>query len=98
MAPPAQADPQPKLAKPGSTPGSSTTFSGASRLTPSGSADVLRVFAGIWTTETEKRVQGRLENVLDFAAARRWREATNPARWRGHLGKLLPRTLQPFVG
>jgi hypothetical protein len=32
--------------------------------------DVLEVLSGIWTTTTEtaKRVQGRLENVLDFAA------------------------------
>jgi len=38
-----------------------------------------------------KRVQGRIENVLDFAAARTWRDPVNPARWRGHLDKLLPR-------
>lgn len=58
-----------------------------------GTEEVLRVLSPIWTTKTEtaKRVQGRLENVLDFAAARKWRDPMNPARWRGHLDKLLPR-------
>jgi integrase len=28
--------------------------------------------------------------VLDFAAAMKWRDASNPCRWRGHLDKLLP--------
>jgi integrase len=32
-----------------------------------------------------------MENVLDFAAARQWRGTDNPARWRGHLDKLLPK-------
>jgi hypothetical protein len=27
---------------------------------------------------------------LDFAKARGWRDSENPARWRGHLDKLLP--------
>lgn len=55
--------------------------------------DVLTILSPIWTTRTEtaKRVQGRVENVLDFAAARQWRDPINPARWRGHLDKLLPR-------
>lgn len=55
--------------------------------------DVLKVLQPIWVakTETAKRVQGRMENVLDFAAARQWRDPLNPARWRGHLDKLLPR-------
>ena len=55
--------------------------------------DVLTILSPIWTskTETAKRVQGRLENILDFAAARKWRDQNNPARWRGHLDKLLPR-------
>ncbi|MEK9673082.1 MAG: Arm DNA-binding domain-containing protein, partial [Rhodospirillaceae bacterium] len=36
--------------------------------------DVLRVLSPIWTskTETAKRVQGRIENILDFAAAHRF--------------------------
>lgn len=58
-----------------------------------GTEDVLKVLSAIWTTKTEtaKRVQGRMENILDFAAARKWRDQNNPARWRGHLDKLLPK-------
>ncbi len=55
--------------------------------------DILVVLEPIWKkkTETAKRVQSRIENILDFAAARKWRDPTNPARWRGHLDKLLPK-------
>jgi hypothetical protein len=54
--------------------------------------DVLTILKPIWQTRTEtaKRVQGRVENVLDFASAMKWRDPVNPARWRGHLDKLLP--------
>ena len=53
--------------------------------------DVLRILQPIWTAkpETAKRVQGRIENVLDYASAMKWRDESNPARWRGHLNKLL---------
>jgi integrase len=53
---------------------------------------VLKVLEPIWTTkpETASRVRQRIENVLDFAKARGWRDGENPARWRGHLDKLLP--------
>ena len=53
---------------------------------------VLAVLRPIWNekTETASRVRGRIENVLDYAAARGWRVGENPARWRGHLDKLLP--------
>lgn len=55
--------------------------------------DILKILSPIWTekTETAKRVQGRIENVLDFAAAHKYRDANNPARWRGHLDMLLPK-------
>lgn len=55
--------------------------------------DVLSVLSPIWSekTETAKRIQGRIENVLDFASARGYRDHLNPARWRGHLDKLLPK-------
>ena len=55
--------------------------------------DILEVLKPIWNskTETAKRVQGRIENILDFAAARKWRDQNNPARWRGHLDKLMVR-------
>ena len=53
---------------------------------------VLRCLEPIWAdkTVTAKRLRGRIENVLDFAAAREHRQrGDNPARWRGHLDKLL---------
>jgi len=55
--------------------------------------DILAVLRPIWVTKTEtaKRVQGRIENIFDYAAAHGYRDATNPARWRGHLDKLLPK-------
>jgi integrase len=55
-------------------------------------AEVMRVLEPLWRdkTETASRVRGRIEAVLDYAAARKWREGENPARWRGHLDKLLP--------
>jgi integrase len=53
---------------------------------------VLKAIEPIWTskTETASRVRGRIEAVLDWAAARGYRGANNPARWRGHLDKVLP--------
>lgn len=41
-------------------------------------------------TETASRLRGRIEQVLDWAAARGYRSKENPARWRGHLDKILP--------
>jgi len=53
---------------------------------------VLKVLEPIWATksETASRVRGRIEAILDWAKARGYREGENPARWRGHLDKLLP--------
>lgn len=52
---------------------------------------VLAVLEPIWTTtnETAVRLRGRIEAVLDWATARGLRDGLNPARWRGHLDKLL---------
>jgi integrase len=63
---------------------------------PVGSIDVglvIKVIEPIWATkpETASRVRGRIEAVLDWAAARGFREADNPARWKGRLENLLPR-------
>lgn len=57
-----------------------------------GQAQVLNVLQPIWRekTETAKRLRGRIEQVLDWARVRGYREGENPARWRGHLDKLLP--------
>ena len=54
--------------------------------------DVLMVLKPIWEskTETASRVRSRIENVLDYATAKKHREGPNPAQWRGHLDKLLP--------
>jgi integrase len=48
---------------------------------------VLKVLTPIWetTTKTALRVRGRIEAVLDWAAASELRTGDNPARWRGHL-------------
>jgi integrase len=53
---------------------------------------VLKVLEPIWTAkpETASRLRGRLEAILDWAKVRGHREGENPARWRGHLDKLLP--------
>ena len=53
---------------------------------------VLKVLEPIWTEkpETASRVRQRIENILDSAKARGYRDGENPARWRGHLDKILP--------
>lgn len=53
---------------------------------------VLKAIEPIWSekAETASRLRGRIESVLDWATARGYRRGENPARWRGHLEKLLP--------
>jgi integrase len=53
---------------------------------------VMKALEPIWKTkpETASRVRGRIESILDWATARGYRQGENPARWRGHLDKLLP--------
>ena len=55
-------------------------------------AHVIGVLEPIWTTKTETatRVRSRIELVLDYAAARGFREGLNPARWKGNLDAALP--------
>lgn len=55
--------------------------------------DVLAILKPIWTTipETASRTRGRIERVLDAAAAQGHRSGENPARWKGHLAHLLPK-------
>jgi integrase len=52
---------------------------------------VLAVLQPIWKdkTETATRVRSRMELILDWAATHRYRDGPNPARWKGHLDKLL---------
>ncbi len=53
---------------------------------------VLRILEPIWKTKTEtaSRLRGRIESILDWATVRKYRTGENPARWKGHLDKLLP--------
>ena len=49
------------------------------------------VLEPIWSTtnETASRLRGRIETVLDWATVSGYRTGLNPARWRGHLDKVL---------
>jgi integrase len=55
--------------------------------------DILRVLKPIWSnkTETATRLRQRIECVIDAEFARHRIERLNPARWKGHLDKLLPK-------
>ena len=52
---------------------------------------ILKFLQPIWrkTPETASRIRGRVESVLDWSTARKFRQGDNPARWRGHLEHLL---------
>ena len=56
---------------------------------------VLEVLQPLWASipETASRLRGRIETVLDAGRARGLigQHEANPARWRGHLDKLLPK-------
>ena len=54
---------------------------------------VLKVLEPLWakTPETASRVRGRVEAALDWAKVRGFRDGENPARWKGHLDKILQR-------
>lgn len=62
---------------------------------------VLNVLEPIWKSknETASRLRGRIEAVLDWATVRKYRSGENPARWKGHLDKLLaaPNKVQRVV-
>jgi integrase len=75
------------------------TYAGPLRQLPVEAIDtdhVLGVLKPIWGAkpETASRVRNRIELILDAARARGHRSGENPARWRGHLDKLLPRRRQ----
>ncbi len=74
-----------------------TTYCAAIRSTPVDKIDtaaVLGVLRPLWSRapETGSRLRGRIECVLDAARALGHIDAdkANPARWKGHLDKLLP--------
>jgi integrase len=62
------------------------------RIDAIGTEDILAVLKPIWGKkhETASRLRARIESVIAFANARGLRNGENPARWRGHLDKLLP--------
>jgi len=51
-----------------------------------------KILDPIWNdiTETAKRLQGRIENILDWAKIKGYRSGDNPARWRGNLSEMYP--------
>lgn len=53
--------------------------------------NVLEVLNPIWKekTETASRLRGRIEAIIDWATAKKYREGENPARWKGSLDALL---------
>lgn len=55
---------------------------------------VMAVLDPIWSTkpETASRLRGRIESVISAAKARGEFKGENPATWKGHLDKLLPKT------
>jgi integrase len=74
------------------------TYCAPIRDTPVNEIDteaVLRVLQPIWTRKpaVASMLRGRIEAVLDAARVRGHIDAhrANPARWRGHLAKILPK-------
>jgi integrase len=65
---------------------------GALRVNDITTEDVRLAVEPIWRTipETASRVRGRIENVLSWSIANRYREGPNPARWADALEHLLP--------
>ena len=55
---------------------------------------VHRVLDPLWTAKPHvaRRLRERMEQVLEFAKVRGFREGENPARWRGHLEHSLLKT------
>jgi integrase len=56
-------------------------------------AHIVKTLEPIWMmkTETASRVRQRIETVLDWCVAAGHMPGPNPARWKGHLDKLLPK-------
>jgi integrase len=56
--------------------------------------DIKKILKPIWVEkhETATRVRGRIEAILDWATVHSYRTGDNPARWKGFLEHLLPKT------
>jgi integrase len=65
----------------------------AKRVDDIDTADVLAVLKPLWhaAPETASRLRGRIEAVLAAATAKGERTGPNPAQWRNHLDRLLPK-------
>ena len=65
-----------------------------------GVPEITRILKPLWQNkvETAARLRGRIERVLDWARVHGLRAGENPARWRGHLDKLLPAVAQGAQG
>lgn len=61
-------------------------------------ANIREVLDPIWhsKTETASRIQGRIKKIIDFAIVSGYRDASNPALWRGYLDSIYdsPRELK----
>jgi integrase len=57
-----------------------------------GQVHILEILEPIWYTKTETatRLRGRLERILSWAKVHGYRTGENPARWKDHLGVMLP--------
>jgi len=53
---------------------------------------MMKAIEPIWNKipDTANRIRVRVERILDWAKVRGFRTGENPARWKGHLDKLLP--------
>jgi integrase len=58
--------------------------------------EVLSCIEPHWTTKTETmtRVRQRIEAVLAWAKVKKYRTGDNPAQWKNHLDKVLPKPTQ----
>lgn len=73
---------------------------GSKQVDTINTSDVLAVLKPIWQTkpETATRIRSRIELVIDAAKAHSLSDAPNPARWKGHLDKLLPKRTKASKG
>ncbi|MDX3806318.1 tyrosine-type recombinase/integrase [Bosea thiooxidans] len=58
-----------------------------------GTDDIVKMLKPIWSTKAETAMKCRemAKQVLDHAKARGLRSGDNPAEWKGHLDKILPK-------
>jgi len=54
---------------------------------------IMDIISPIWAdkNETARRLRGRIESIIDSAKVKKLYHNENPARWKGHLDKLLPK-------